>query len=191
MQLTSTNPRFFAHYQRFDLGTKSKINWGWKKCIFAMANLQNYKRVKIRMDDMISQQFFRLPNLCYVYNIWNFGMVIKPLIYSSKHQFGTSACQNKKCRVCPLTSRTNPIGFRTIQMGCLLGFSKPLALTYFWSLDPLYSIPFIHLALPLPLSVPLTAEVVMAKVITACAMASEFWSKTSKLMLSKVSQARW
>jgi hypothetical protein len=23
-----------------------------------MANLQNYKRVKIRMDDMISQQFF-------------------------------------------------------------------------------------------------------------------------------------
>ena len=34
-----------------------------------MANLQNYKRVKIRMDDMISQQFFRLSNLCYVYSI--------------------------------------------------------------------------------------------------------------------------
>jgi hypothetical protein len=38
-----------------------------------MANLQNYKRVKIRMDDMISQQFFRLQNLCYVYNICNFN----------------------------------------------------------------------------------------------------------------------
>ena len=37
-----------------------------------MANLQNYKRVKIRMDDMISQQFFRLQNLCYVYNIGTF-----------------------------------------------------------------------------------------------------------------------
>ena len=37
-----------------------------------MANLQNYKRVKIRMDDMISQQFFRPPNLCYVYIICKF-----------------------------------------------------------------------------------------------------------------------
>jgi len=34
-----------------------------------MANLQNYKRVEIRMDDMISQQFFRLQNLCNVYSI--------------------------------------------------------------------------------------------------------------------------
>ena len=34
-----------------------------------MAKLQNYMQVKIRMDDMISQQFFRLQNLCYVYSI--------------------------------------------------------------------------------------------------------------------------
>jgi hypothetical protein len=54
-------------------GTKSNKNIGWKKCIFAMANLQNDKQVKIRVDDMISQQFFRLQNLCYVYNIWKNG----------------------------------------------------------------------------------------------------------------------
>jgi len=48
-------------------GTKSKINFGLKKCVFAMTNLQNYKRVKIRMDDLITQQFFKLQNLCYVY----------------------------------------------------------------------------------------------------------------------------
>jgi hypothetical protein len=47
-------------FQRFDEGTKSKKNVSWKKCIFGMANLQNYKRVKILLDDMISQQFFRL-----------------------------------------------------------------------------------------------------------------------------------
>jgi len=41
-----------------------------------MANLQNYKRVKIRMDDMISQQFFRLQNICYVYSIGTFTMTI-------------------------------------------------------------------------------------------------------------------
>ena len=56
------------------IGTQCKIYKGSKKCIFAMANLQNYKRVKIRMDDMISQQFFRLRNLCYVYNISTFEM---------------------------------------------------------------------------------------------------------------------
>jgi len=33
----------------------SNKNISRKKCIFARANLQNYKRVKIRMDDMISQ----------------------------------------------------------------------------------------------------------------------------------------
>jgi len=35
-----------------------------------MANLQNDKRVKIRMDDMISQKFFWPQNLGYVYSIW-------------------------------------------------------------------------------------------------------------------------
>jgi hypothetical protein len=34
-----------------------------------MANPQNYKQVKIRMGDMISQQFFRLQNLGYVYSL--------------------------------------------------------------------------------------------------------------------------
>jgi hypothetical protein len=34
---------------------KSNKNVSWKKCIFALANLQNYKRVKIRMDDRKSQ----------------------------------------------------------------------------------------------------------------------------------------
>jgi hypothetical protein len=37
-----------------------------------MANLQNYKQVKIWMDDMISQQFFRPQNFGYVYSICNF-----------------------------------------------------------------------------------------------------------------------
>jgi len=41
-----------------------------------MANLQNYKRVEIRMDDMISQQFFRLQNLCNVYSIGTFRVTI-------------------------------------------------------------------------------------------------------------------
>jgi len=34
-----------------------------------MANLQNYKRVKIRMDDMISQQFLGYKNLRLVYSL--------------------------------------------------------------------------------------------------------------------------
>ncbi len=51
-------------------GTKVTINLGLKKCLFAKANLQNHKRVKIRKEDMISQQFFRPQNLCYVYNIY-------------------------------------------------------------------------------------------------------------------------
>jgi len=37
-----------------------------------MANLQNYKRVKIQVNDMISQQFFRLQNLCYDHSIGTF-----------------------------------------------------------------------------------------------------------------------
>ena len=32
-----------------------------------MANLENYKQVKIRTDDMISQQFTGFKNLSYVY----------------------------------------------------------------------------------------------------------------------------
>jgi hypothetical protein len=50
--------------------------------MFAMANLQNYKRAKIRMDDMISQQFLGYKNLRLVYSICNLWMVIKTLIYS-------------------------------------------------------------------------------------------------------------
>ena len=50
-------------FQRFDEGTKFTINRGLKKCVFAMTNLQNHKRVKIRKEDMISQQFFRPQNL--------------------------------------------------------------------------------------------------------------------------------
>jgi len=42
---------------------KSNKMFSQKKCIFAMANLQNYKRAKIRMDDMISQQFLGYKNL--------------------------------------------------------------------------------------------------------------------------------
>ena len=37
MQLTSTNPRFFAHYQRFDLGTQCKIG---AECGLARGNPQ-------------------------------------------------------------------------------------------------------------------------------------------------------
>ena len=55
--------------------TKSNKKISREKCIFAMANLQYYKRVKIRMDDMISQQFFRLSNLCYVYIICTFEIL--------------------------------------------------------------------------------------------------------------------
>jgi len=37
-----------------------------------MANLQNYKRVKIRMADMISQIYGGSKNLRYVYNTYTF-----------------------------------------------------------------------------------------------------------------------
>lgn len=37
-----------------------------------MANLQNYKQAKIRMDDMLSQQFLGYKNLRLVYSIWHF-----------------------------------------------------------------------------------------------------------------------
>ena len=52
-------PKKYNIFSRIDqlatYGTKSKINLGSKKCVFAMANLQNCKRVRIRMDDVISQ----------------------------------------------------------------------------------------------------------------------------------------
>jgi hypothetical protein len=37
MEVTSTNPKFFAHYQRFDLGTKCKL---CSLCGLARGNMQ-------------------------------------------------------------------------------------------------------------------------------------------------------
>ena len=41
--------------KRFDTDTKPKTNYGSKKYIFALANLQNYKRLKIIVEDMMYQ----------------------------------------------------------------------------------------------------------------------------------------
>jgi len=56
--------------QMIEAGTKSNKNFSWKKCIFALANLQNYKREKIRMDDMILQVHWVMKNLWLITSIW-------------------------------------------------------------------------------------------------------------------------
>ena len=80
------------------------------------------------------------------------------------------------------------IGPRKMDGAIFLG---PMA-GYCWAALPLNSSSSTVLVdFALPLSVPFTAEVVMAKVSVAWAAASDIWSSASRLMLSKVSQARW
>ena len=65
-----------GRFQRFDEGTKSKINYNPKMCVFVMANpqnriyqliRQNWKCLESRTDDMISQLYQATINLWKVY----------------------------------------------------------------------------------------------------------------------------
>jgi hypothetical protein len=66
-----------------------------------------------------------------------------------------------------------------------------VALDYRWARGPRNSSTFSNCPLPLPLSVPFTADVVIANVRTACAVASAMRSSSARLTLAKVSQAWW
>ena len=63
IHISKATLKFFRIPKMIEADTKSNQNINRKKSIFAMAHLQNYKRVKIRMDDLIYLSNFLGPKI--------------------------------------------------------------------------------------------------------------------------------